>query len=105
MAEKYHKQIADWESKGYQVVFLDDSSKVRGTRIRTKSMGVFYGADRVWRSQVLLTQEQTNNRAELLAAIHALCIRDPTRTTVLVTDCEYLVKGYNTHMPGWHRHD
>jgi ribonuclease HI len=68
-------------------------------------MGVFYGGLRVWKSHVPESQEQTNNRAELLAALHGLRTRDPQKVTVLVTDCEYLVNGYNIHLPKWQRHN
>ena len=68
-------------------------------------MGVFYGDNEVWNAPLPADQNQTNNRAELMAALHALRTRDPSRKTVLVSDSEFFVNGYNLYMKKWARHN
>jgi len=47
--------------------------------------------------------ETTNNRMELMAAIHALeALKRPCRVR-MVTDSEYVMKGVTEWMPGWKR--
>jgi len=45
----------------------------------------------------------TNNRMEMRAVIEGLNALDPTETVEVVTDSEYVMKGFTEWMPGWIR--
>lgn len=43
----------------------------------------------------------TNQQAEILAAAYALTQLSPNSVVTLVSDSEYLVKGWNEYLPAW----
>lgn len=45
--------------------------------------------------------ETTNNRMELRAAVEGLNALDPSPSIEVVTDSEYVLKGYTEWLPGW----
>jgi ribonuclease HI len=48
-------------------------------------------------------RQTTNNRMEMRAVIEGLNALDPSPVVAVVTDSEYLIKGYTEWLPGWIR--
>ena len=51
----------------------------------------------------LSLENATNQQAEVLAAAYALHLLDPGQEILIVSDSEYLVKGWNEYLPNWRR--
>jgi hypothetical protein len=79
------------------VVYIDGSCRGNGTRLARGGYGVFFGAgDPRNQSRALPGAPQTNQRAEIAAAVAALRAVPPAEDVVLNTDSAYVMNG------GWH---
>lgn len=83
------------------VMYSDGSSLGNGTSGARAGSATKTNRGFVWQGRAPGTQ--TNNRAELYAAIVAMAQARNTTTAVLYTDNEYVVKGVNTWLSGWVR--
>lgn len=50
-------------------------------------------------------RDATNQQAEILAAAYALTQIAPNSVVTIISDSEYLIKGWNEYLPYWRTHD
>ena len=71
MAEAHQKVIDEYVAEGWEAIYPDGSSEVHPEAGMVGGFGVYFGDHRDTAQCIPITQKQTNNRGELLAAIHA----------------------------------
>lgn len=92
-------------------VWTDGACKGNGktSKLPRAGSGVYFGpGDPRNVSEPLPGDKQTNQRAEMHAAIRALevLIEEPRTTPVeIITDSQYLIKGITTWIKGWKQRD
>lgn len=89
-------------SKQPVVVFIDGACTNNGTRYAKAGYGAFFGKDdRRNISKPLEGPKQTNQRAEIMAAIVALKQIEANKPVELRTDSHYVMKAMTEWMPNW----
>ena len=104
-SEKCYQPLNNPSSTEAQQVFTDGACKGNGKSNALGGVGVWWGhghSNNV--SEPLLGKLQTNQRAELTAALIALYSMDETNRYVLVTDSMYVTKGITEWAIGWVKH-
>lgn len=83
-------------------IFIDGACDNNGTPDARASIGVFFGNnDSRNISKLLPGTEQTNNRAEISAAIIALLNTKPHEKVIIITDSEYLKSAMTNWIQSW----
>ena len=72
MAEAHQKVIDEYVAEGWEAIYPDGSSEVHPEAGMVGGFGVYFGDHRDTAQCIPTNQKQTNNRGELLAAIHAI---------------------------------
>ena len=67
--------------------------------------GVYFGDHRDTAQCIPITQKQTNNKGELLTAIHAIRHRTPHKRTLICCDSKLVIMGATGKASKWRRHD
>ena len=84
------------------IVYTDGACSNNGQRGAKAGIGVYFSDDDPRNlSEQLPGEKQTNQRAELYAAIRALEVSDPKSSLEIRTDSSYLVKGMTEWLPKW----
>ena len=105
MAEAHQKVIDEYVTEGWEAIYPDGSSEVHPEAGMVGGFGVYFGDHRDTAQCIPITQKQTNNRGELLAAIHAICHRTPHKCTLICSDSKLVVMGATGKASKWRRHD
>lgn len=88
--------------KSVEVIYTDGASRGNGKEGARAGFGVYFGeGDPRNVSERLQGTRQTNQRAELMAAIRALEKSNPERIVEIRTDSKYLVRGLTEWLPNW----
>ena len=105
MAEAHQKVIDEYVAEGWKAIYPDGSSEVHPEAGMVGGFGVYFGDHRDTAQCIPISQKQTNNRGELLAAIHAICHRTPHKRTLICSDSKLVVMGATGKASKWRRHD
>ena len=105
MAEAHHKVIEEYVAEGWEAIYPDGSSEVHPEAGMVGGFGVYFGDHRDTAQCIPITQKQTNNRGELLAAIHAIRHRTQHKRTLICSDSKLVVMGATGKASKWRRHD
>ena len=105
MAEAHQKVIDEYVAEGWEAIYPDGSSEVHPEAGMVGGFGVYFGDHRDTAQCIPITQKQTNNRGELLAAIHAIRHRTPHKRTLICSDSKLVVMGATRKASKWQRHD
>ena len=106
LGAKYQREIDRLIAEGWSPVYSDGSSTpAQGRRLRVGGYGVSYGDERDFFAPLPTEEEQTNNRAELRAGLHALEHASRDTNTLLITDSQYLSLGISGRAAKWKRRD
>ncbi|KAJ3321582.1 hypothetical protein HDU76_014069 [Blyttiomyces sp. JEL0837] len=91
-----------YNAQSVLVVYTDGSCLGNGTRCPRAGVGVYFGpGDRRNVSERLPGELQTNNRAEIMAAIRAIEVAPRDIPMRIMTDSAYLRQGLDTWLPNW----
>ena len=105
MAEAHQKVIDEYVAEGWEAIYPDGSSQVHPEAGMVGGFGVYFGDHRDTAQCIPITQKQTNNRGELLAAIHAIPHRTRHKRTLICCDSKLVVMGATGKASKWRRHD
>ena len=105
MAEARQKVIDEYVGEGWEAIYPDGSSEVHPEAAMVGGFGVYFGDHRDTAQCIPITEKQTNNRGELLAAIHAIRHRTPHKRTLICSDSKLVVMGATGKASKWRRHD
>ena len=105
MAEAHQKVIDEYVAEGWEAIYPDGSSEVHPEAGIVGGFGVYFGDHRDTAQCIPITQKQTNNRGELLAAIHAIRHRTQHKRTLICSDSKLVVMGATGKASKWRRHD
>ena len=105
MAEAHQKVIDEYVAEGWEAIYPDGSSEVHPEAGMVGGFGVYFGDHRDTAQCIPITQKQTNNRGELLAAIHAIRHRTQHKRTLICSDSKLVVMGATGKASKWRRHD
>ncbi|GBE82387.1 Ribonuclease H1 [Sparassis crispa] len=72
-------------------VYTDGSCMRQGTPTAAAGAGVYWGPNNTRNNSIRVPGDQTNNRGELFAILHALMVTSPSRTLRLYTDSTYSI--------------
>ena len=96
------QEIARRSAEGRDIAYTDGSSVVEGSGLRLGGFGVWYAADDPRNiSMPLNGPVQTNNRAELQAAVAAVRRQPLSKPLHIVTDSELVYKGAMGRAEKW----
>ncbi|XP_054719127.1 uncharacterized protein LOC129228471 [Uloborus diversus] len=97
-------EIADDE---YVTVFTDGAASSNGKEGCTAGIGVYWGPGNALNTSMRLPGRQTNNRAEIYAAVHALnqAKRLGIKNVRLYTDSQFVIKGITSWIVTWKAKD
>ena len=82
MAAAHQKIIDEYVAQGWEAIYPDGSSETHPEACMVGGFGVFFGDHRDTTQCIPVHQKQTNNRGELLAAIHAIRHRTAHKRTL-----------------------
>ncbi|GBO41510.1 Ribonuclease H1 [Araneus ventricosus] len=95
--------VPDHGPNKFVTVFIDGASSGNGQETAQAGIGVYWGAGNKLNTSLRLTGRQTNNRAEILAAVHAL--RQAKELGVnnirVCTDSQFLINGITKWIDNW----
>ena len=72
----------------WEVAYTDGSSKTHPQVGMVGGYGVYFGDHGDVAAPLPITEKQTNNRAELRAALHTIRLRKPERRTLICSDSQ-----------------
>lgn len=101
---KEHKPFPNVVKPNTDIVYCDGACSSNGTDKARAGIGVYFGSNDSRNESSRLSPKvyrQTNQVAELMAAITALKKSDPTRSLIVRTDSIYVVKGVNEWRHAW----
>src|SRR5437868_4441765 len=98
------KEVIEIDTRKCQV-WTDGSSFDNGSKDARAGIGVYWGyKDLRNLSERLPGEEQTNNRAEIYAAIRALeTCEDKKKCLEIMTDSKYVIKSVNEWIKNWEK--
>lgn len=83
-------------------VYTDGGCSMNGSTNAKAGVGVYYGVDDIRNISMRLPgSKQTNNRAELLAALLGVLGIDRDKKTTLYTDSKYTINSVTKWFPAW----
>lgn len=91
----------------YVTVFTDGASSCNGQEGAKAGIGVYWGPDNPLNTSMRLPGRQTNNRAEIFAAVHALrqAKQLGMKNIRLYTDSKFVIDGINVWIKNWKKKD
>jgi len=96
------KKVVEEGSTQVVHVYIDGSCSRNGTSRARAGVGVYFGDDDKRNiSERLSGRIQTNQRAELMAAIRAIEEAPPNVPLVIKSDSQYLLKGLSSWLMKW----
>ncbi|XP_055933829.1 ribonuclease H1-like [Argiope bruennichi] len=95
--------VPDHGPNKFLTVFIDGASSGNGQEIAQAGIGVYWGPGNKLNTSLRLLGRQTNNRAEILAAVHALKqAKELGITNIRVcTDSQFLINGITKWIDKW----
>ncbi|GFW59445.1 ribonuclease H1 [Trichonephila clavipes] len=95
--------VPDHGPDKFVTVFTDGASSCNGQEEARAGIGVYWGPGNQLNTSMRLPGRQTNNRAEIFAAVHAL--RQAKKLGIknlrLYTDSQFVIKGITTWIDKW----
>ena len=93
MAESHKVLVDKYKHTGWEIIYTEGSSEDHPTVERVGGYGVYFGDARETAMHIPCDERQTNNRAELRAALHALHNRVKSKQTLIGSDSLLVVEG------------
>ncbi|KFM79439.1 Ribonuclease H1, partial [Stegodyphus mimosarum] len=96
-------KLPECKSDEYVTVFTDGASSCNGKEEARAGIGVYWGPGNKLNASMRLPGRQTNNRAEIYAAVHALRQAKllGIKNLRLYTDSQFVIKGITTWIEKW----
>ena len=104
MAAAQQKIIDEYVAQAWEATYADGSSETHPKAGMVGGFGVFIGEHQDTAQCIPIHQKQTNNRGELLVAIHAIRHRTPHKRTLICSDPKKVVMGATSQASKWRRH-
>lgn len=100
-------KLPEYKEDEFVTVFTDGASSSNGKDDAQAGIGVYWGPGNALNSSMRLPGRQTNNRAEIWAAVHALrqAKQLGIKNVRLYTDSQFVIKGITTWIIQWKKKD